>query len=939
MGASTGVVHAYADAGSSSTSATTGGLEEIIVTAQRRVESIQNVPITIQAIGSEQLSQLSVSTFDDVIKLLPNVTLGANGPGQGNIFMRGLSAGFAGNQSSATVAPMPNVATYLDDQAMSFPARNADVYMADMERVEILEGPQGTLFGGGAEAGAVRYITKKPVLNKEEGSVEASYGVTAHGDPNSSMVGVINLPLSNSVAVRVVGYNDRRGGYIDNVKSDFTRYPSDPGLGFWGAQYPASALGHPSANNSALAGRAQNPTTYQGLRASLLWQINDNWDLLVQQSYQHLDAEGLNEQYPCSSDSVPNSGTTLGTCKPLGPWEATWFSPTYDKDRYSSTAWTLNGKIGDLKAVYTGSYMTRHIEQNMDYTNYARTAYGFYYTCAGDGVDGSGNTVTGSNIGAGTPGVCYSPVSWWTDRVYSKHQSHEFRVTTPDDKRLRALVGAYWEKMEIYDNQNFEYKSIPSCLPAYFDSNNVHLPTAPVCLGNPGPLPGTASTDPNWRDDNAAYGQDVYRHFTQLAFFTSIDFDIIPKVLTVTAGTRHYKYDEGMFGSKWITSTKNENVPNGDPLGTGNLYGKLIDPVGHHSEYSGFKSRANITWHVTPDTMVYYTFSQGFRAGSFNRTPDNKTKIYTIVDASGAVVGAVPTGMPISDVVLAPGQSIISGGSTRQFQVPLTYPPDTLTNNEIGFKSTLFNHRLLLNGSFYSMDWKNVQTLIYSPTIFGNSTFGVTGPDFRVRGLELQFTGRLSEGWTLQGTFSHNSSKQTSSPCVQSVGTIAGAQNPTAAGACITAVKGTVLDANGNPVAGNAEVVNALGSLGDTPAFSPKNQYNLRLRYDWTSGEYKSFAMVGANHTDTMDNTPSSFKAGSTAGFEVPTTTWARFTMPGYTTYDASVGVAKDNWTAELYGANLANNNASQFTTSGQWIRAETPLRPRVLGLKFGLKF
>ncbi|MDE2220555.1 MAG: TonB-dependent receptor, partial [Gammaproteobacteria bacterium] len=605
MGASTGVFAADA---TSATGASAGGLEEIIVTAQRRSESIQNVPITIQAIGSEQLSQLSIKTFDDVVKLLPNVTFGANGPGQGNIFMRGLSAGFAGNQSSATVAPMPNVATYLDDQAMSFPARNADVYMADMERVEVLEGPQGTLFGGGAEAGAVRYITNKPVLNQTQGSAEASYGTTAHGDPNSSLVGVFNVPLADSVAARLVVFNDRRGGYIDNVKTDFTRYPSDPGQGpgsFFGAYYPASVLGHPSANNSAISGRAQNPTSYQGMRASLLWQINNDWNLLIQQSYQNLDAQGLNQQYPCSSDSVPNSGSTLGTCKPLGPWEATWFSPTYNKDRYTSTAWTLNGALGDLKAVYTGSYMARHIEQNQDYTNYTRTAYGFYYTCAGDGVNANGTTVTGSNIGAGTPGVCYSPVTWWTDRVYSKHQSHEFRLTTPDQNRLRGLLGAYWEKMEIYDDQNFEYKTIPSCIPAYFDANGNHLAGAPQCLANAGPLPGTASTNPNWRDDNAAFGQDVYRHFTQLAFFTSIDYDILPKVLTVTAGTRYYKYDQGMFGSKWITSTKNQNVPNGSPAG----YGKLIDANGHHSEYSGFKSRANLTWHITPDTMVYYTFS------------------------------------------------------------------------------------------------------------------------------------------------------------------------------------------------------------------------------------------------------------------------------------------------------------------------------------------
>ncbi|TLY77174.1 MAG: TonB-dependent receptor, partial [Gammaproteobacteria bacterium] len=141
--------------------APSGGLEEVVVTAQRRAQSIQDVPITIQALTGDSLAQMSITTFDDVIKLLPNVTFSSNGPGQGNIYMRGLSVGFAGSQSSASINPFPNVATYLDEQSLTFPARNLDVYMVDMERIEVLEGPQGTLFGGGAEAGALRYITKK----------------------------------------------------------------------------------------------------------------------------------------------------------------------------------------------------------------------------------------------------------------------------------------------------------------------------------------------------------------------------------------------------------------------------------------------------------------------------------------------------------------------------------------------------------------------------------------------------------------------------------------------------------------------------------------------------------------------------------------------------------------------------------------------------------
>ena len=101
----------------------------------------------------------------------------------GNIYMRGLSAGNNGNQSTATFASFPNVAVYLDDQSMQFPARNLDVYMVDMERIEVLEGPQGTLFGGGAEAGVIRYITNKPKLDVTEGNAEASYGITARRRP------------------------------------------------------------------------------------------------------------------------------------------------------------------------------------------------------------------------------------------------------------------------------------------------------------------------------------------------------------------------------------------------------------------------------------------------------------------------------------------------------------------------------------------------------------------------------------------------------------------------------------------------------------------------------------------------------------------------------------------------------------------------------------
>src|SRR5450631_1474539 len=192
-------------------------IQEVTVTAQRRTENAQNVPITIQAMTGDTLKQLNVQNFEDLLRYTPNVTFSGNGPGTGNIFMRGLSSGGSGNQSQSTTAPFPNVALDLDDQSMQFPARNNDVYMVDMERVEVLEGPQGTLFGGGSQAGAIRYITNKPKLDVTEGNANAGYGVTAGGDPNNNLNATLNLPIGDNLALRAVVFSDHQGGYISNI--------------------------------------------------------------------------------------------------------------------------------------------------------------------------------------------------------------------------------------------------------------------------------------------------------------------------------------------------------------------------------------------------------------------------------------------------------------------------------------------------------------------------------------------------------------------------------------------------------------------------------------------------------------------------------------------------------------------------------------------------
>src|SRR3984957_14313745 len=298
----------------------TGVLEEIIVTAQHRSEGMQDVPISMQAFTEATLTQLNITDFDDYVKYLPNVSSASNGPGQSEIYMRGLSAGAQQYQGSGSTGYFPNVAVYLDNQSVQLPTRNLDVYVVDINRIEILEGPQGTLFGAGAEAGVIRYITNQPKLDKTEGNVDASYSVTAHGgDPNTSATAMLNVPLiPDRLAVRAVIYDDHRGGYIDNVPATFTRKNTDLGIHY--ANYPAVngkcpdglpnsgwcvPPGSPVLGNAGLAGNNINPVTYTGIRGELLLKINDDWDVLLTQTYQNMDAQGVFYDQPYSSDGAP----------------------------------------------------------------------------------------------------------------------------------------------------------------------------------------------------------------------------------------------------------------------------------------------------------------------------------------------------------------------------------------------------------------------------------------------------------------------------------------------------------------------------------------------------------------------------------------------------------------------------------------------------------
>lgn len=828
-------------------------IQEITVTAQRRSENVQDVPIAIQALTGETLSQLNITTFSDMVRYLPNVSNANSGPGQSELFMRGLSVGSDGTQSGGSINGFPNVAVYLDDQSGQLPGRNLDIYAADMERIEVLEGPQGTLFGAGAQAGAIRYITNKPNLAVTEGSVSGGYSITSGGDPNTNITAVLNLPLiADKFGVRGVIYNDHRGGYIDNVPATFTRKNTDLGIGY--ANYPdgCGATGTcqvpPSAlpiNNYAIAKDNINPLTYQGMRLSALYKFNDDWNALITQTYQSMDAQGVFYQMPHGSD-----GETLQ------PLQVTLFNNSFDKDRFENTSWTVNGKFGPLKAVYTGAYLSRQVNQVQDYTNYSRGVYADYYQC--HGAEPANNLTS----------TCYTPSSVWTDWEHNTHMTHEFRLSTPDDWRLRGIVGAFWEQLRIQDQLEWQYKSLPPCT----DTVTVG------CMTDVGVAPGTTVTNSGTRNDKVAFFNDVQRGYRQTAFFASGDFDIIPKVLTITAGTRYYRFVNDERGDATSSFGCYEAGPAPCTASANN-----IDSLGLHTVYKGFKSRANITYHFLPDALVYFTWSQGFRPGAFNRTV---------------------------------GCWIPNANGVPQFCQPTSYASDNLTNNELGWKTEFFDHRLQWNGAAYYEKWDNVQINLFDPPILGNVGFATNGPNYTVKGIETSFIAVIVSGLTAQGSAAWNHSEQTNSPFLT-------VNNPALAGD----------PSFGKPITN----VNPYGNAGSPSANSPPLQFNFRVRYEFNLNDYKTFAQVGATHTG-----HSYTQAGSNPTLfpgQAVNTTQLRFENPAYSMFDFSLGTAKDNWTAAFFIDNLTNTLKSTFTSSTQFIPTEVVTRPRVLGVKLGYKF
>jgi outer membrane receptor protein involved in Fe transport len=860
--------------------------DEIIVTANRRREAVQNVPITIQVLTNAALSKLNATTFDDFVSYLPGVTAHGVGPAQNSIYVRGLGTGEYANQAAGTNGSFPNVAVYLDEQSAQLPGRNLDIYTADLDRIEVLEGPQGTLFGAGAQAGVLRYITNKPRLNVTEATMKAAYAITAHGDPSTALEAVLNLPvISDKLAVRAVIYNEKRGGYIDNTPAIFARDDADRSIRY--ANYPTGCdpFGTPACrvppnsvviNNSAQVAKNINTVTYQGTRVEALYQVNEDWTALLAQSYQNIEVDGVFAEMAANSLGEPQPDLTVQL-----------FNPSYNKDRFENTALTLDGHLRALELLYAGSYFVRNVEQVQDYTNYARGGvYVDYYQC----VNPSQTSTTAQ---------CFTPSSTWRDRERNTHQSHELRLSTPDNWRIRGIGGLFYDKYAIHDEGDWFYLT---ALP-YF--NPVGPPTGywalnghPVCACTPDAVivpGGVTSNNPNVRPLGDGFFNDVTRGYNQKAVYGSLDVELIPRTLTLTAGTRYFSTNTTEVGSL-VGSFGCGQLP------TNSFPGPVPNPCLNHSDftnlnalglnrtYSGFRSRASLSWRLSEDATLYYTWSQGFRSGGFNR--------------SLTFPGYSP---------LYPGtfdwqeQARRHGGWTPS----LAFAPDNLTNNEVGWKTSWLDQRLHWSGAVYQENWDHAQIGAFDADVIGNAV--INGGNYRVRGAETSVVSRITSGLSIEISAAWNHSELVKE-------------------ASFFWADGTPIDFRSLQTYAGQKLANPAGTVGSPLAGAPPFQSSLRARYEVALGSYGAFVQVGAVHQShslaTTDRLGLTLQ-GSFVGYD----------LPPFTAYDGALGVGHDAWLAQLYGENLTDTRAQLYASNSLNYHSTTVNRPRTIGLRVSYKF
>ena len=681
-------------------------LEEIVVTARKKTESLQDVPISVSALRESDLEDKGINVFEDYLLQLPSVTAGGAGPGTSTIYIRGL-ASTTPNLTTAGVAGLaPNVSFYLDEQPLAQPGRNLDVYAADMARIEVLAGPQGTLFGASSQAGVVRMITNKPVIGEASANVEVEARFMPGAESGDKVELVANMPLGDSAAARFVAYRDKKGGYIDQVAGSLNASQSarfrpagtlrDNGLPVSssraGFQAGADLSGATLNNAVAIVKEDANTLTYQGFRASLALEIGENWNALATIAQQTIDADGV-------FFVDPN----------LGDLEIQRYTEDVIEDEFDNMSLTLEGSIGDLEVVYAGAYTDRTSDQMVDYTDYLFVGqYLPYYICD---YYVTYTTYAPGNVPTGT---CGAPNLLVDSTTNLEVTSHEFRIHADLNDTTSLTAGVFASDTELTELNLFTYPgSVDNDIT--YAANYALTDTSVTGVINKA-SPGWFSAGPY--SEPVIFFNDIKRTDKQMGVFGEVSF-ALNDTSELSVGARWYDIEVDFEGSANSSFYNGFGNPDTQQFGS-NLSAQYAPGNANgypdKAQTDGVIGKVTYSWNPSEDVMYYATWSEGFRPGLLNRPVGSSSP-----DGSYTVKPAVDS--------------------------------DEVTNYEFGWKAVLQDGALRFNGSVFMVDVSGLQSTIFDPSIV-NLFFSDNAADAEIKGVEGDFVYYTDNSLILSGAFS-----------------------------------------------------------------------------------------------------------------------------------------------------------------------------------------
>ncbi|MEH3048155.1 TonB-dependent receptor [Sphingomonas adhaesiva] len=865
------------------------GLGDIVVTATRRAESVQAVPISMQALGAEKMEQRQVKGLSDLASLMPSVSFEGIGPGRNTAFFRGIvPAGGA----------YASVGYYLDDIPITG-TEVPDIHVYDLERVEALSGPQGTLYGAGSLAGTIRFITNKPKLNKLEYGYDAEINKYGKGDLGAQYQGYINVPINDMMALRTMGYYRRDGGYIDNTPNKGRFNDGRPAVYHLGDANPDTTM---QVSNAAIARDDYNSINEYGGRAMLLIAPWDGWEITPEITAQRQIARGY-----------------FGYDPRVGDLQVHDYNATRNDDRWYQAALSIHGHIGDWDVVSATGFFKRRTKTLNDYTYYTVTYDGFgvgyeSYLQFFDNCTGTGAAQKCSLIDP----TQYYHADWKRNKF-----TQELRLTTPKDWPFDVTVGGFYQRQANQSNTYYAIRGLDK-ITGYTQTGGGDVPggligvpavfaisdgafTTDVINPNGNPLGTMALGTPAVKQDGF-YIVEQNQLYHDTAVFAEGHYNITPK-LKITGGIRYFWTDYAVKGFAGVAASAANTVtsyyvPTGkmgcptplpaERLQCLNTNFRAADQTGRYKE-QGETHKVALNWQVTPDKMIYANYSTGFRPGGFNRPLRIRS---------------------LGPVDVDPFKS------------------ETLTNYEFGVKTT-WNRMFRFNAAVYYEKWSNIQ---YSVVVAGAQGAGMTGnagiadvkgveydADLRLGKVTISTSGAYNDG-KLKGNFC-NFAVDATTKVISQLSSCTQGQN----------VGGTN---TGTPQVAAAD--------GTRLPRQPKFKGTTSIRYDTEIGAFQTYLQGAALYQtgatqdlNVSDNNllvcPDTAKENTVAGRSCST--------KGFVSFDFSAGISRDNWSVTFFIQNafdkrgqLTTNTFCSITFCSGSSRV-FPIKPQFFGVRLAQKF